>query len=295
MTRGKRFTPIERLVAQPAVATSAAKRSTRAKARGVREAFTLIELLVVVAIIAILAAMLLPVLGRAREMAKRTVCMSNLKQQGLGILNYADDSAERVPPFSQAYGEASCCYQFPWGGWEWPYYHPWTTIYAWPNSGGAVRGPLNLGLLKTSGYVTDPQVFYCPSMRWWEFTYGTYSASWSSLPPPSAQAICVSYNYNPHRNGNGGHSPDWGDYPKYRSLREFPTDRCVVVDLLTIWRVDDVAHSPGSRGWNLLFIDGSARFARSAAVYDYVVSQLNTGDDWQVMEAALGPLETGGP
>lgn len=62
-----------------------------------RRGFTLIELLVVIAIIAILASILFPVFSRARENARRTSCMSNMKQLGLGVVQYMQDSDSRFP------------------------------------------------------------------------------------------------------------------------------------------------------------------------------------------------------
>ncbi len=72
-----------------------------------KSGFTLIELLVVIAIIAILAAILFPVFGRARENARRSSCQSNMKQIGLGIIQYSQDYDEQFVIVGD-YASSSC-------------------------------------------------------------------------------------------------------------------------------------------------------------------------------------------
>lgn len=77
-----------------------------------RYAFTLIELLVVVAIIAILVAILMPSLGKARKQARQTQCLSNMRQVGMSVLMYAQDSTDLFPMIQPQSGFAGSTYWF---------------------------------------------------------------------------------------------------------------------------------------------------------------------------------------
>jgi prepilin-type N-terminal cleavage/methylation domain-containing protein/prepilin-type processing-associated H-X9-DG protein len=133
--------------------------------------FTLIELLVVIAIIAILAAILFPVFSRARENARKTACLSNLRQIGTALMMYCQDWDERFPPCAL---------------WD-PNYASTGSFVAW----FPALGP----------YVKNQQVFECPSTNGSKYseTFGT----WWWIPPEWRGTIRHSYGMNMYVGSNG--------------------------------------------------------------------------------------------
>jgi len=130
-----------------------------------RRGFTLIELLVVIAIIAILAAILFPVFARAREKARQTSCLANVKQIALGHLMYAQD-----------YDELMCPARLRFGGLD------------------ANRLNYIFGIMP---YVKNAQLFVCPSRA-------ASTSTWYAGPDPAGVTYRGSYGYNCYASGTYG-------------------------------------------------------------------------------------------
>lgn len=128
--------------------------------------FTLIELLVVIAIIAILAAILFPVFSRAREQARKTACLSNMKQIGNALMMYAQDWDETLPFFAEP------C---------------WGRI---PNQGGLFWTE------QLIPYAKNKTVYKCPSAThqygWW----GSQSICWPPRWGRQDNSMDCNYGYN---------------------------------------------------------------------------------------------------
>lgn len=143
--------------------------SSQSRAGRRTNAFTLIELLVVIAIIAILAAILFPVFAQAREKARQSACLSNMKQIGLGIMMYTQDYDETLPSTWLGNGPAAAFDPGPGPAYSWQY-----------------------GI---TPYIKNTGVFTCPSNRfrspnnWRQVFFGTPAVSYPIHYVPNRHVI----------------------------------------------------------------------------------------------------------
>ncbi|NIM05807.1 MAG: DUF1559 domain-containing protein [Armatimonadetes bacterium] len=206
--------------------------------------FTLIELLVVIAIIALLAAMLFPVFARARETARRTTCLSNLRQIGLAFQMYVDDHGGLYPNTGNPYL---------WMGryWRWP-----LESYLACVGDRDPEDPDNPLVSEEKG----PHILICPSdlsapKKWDSTSYG-YSAAFYHTP----------------RQINRMTVEDLWQYDDFPCISQsegevaFPAQKILIAEWLT-------NHEEKKLGWwdwygarNYLFADGHVRYLPAAKI-----------------------------
>lgn len=125
-----------------------------------KEKFTLIELLLVIAVIGILLSLLLPSLGKSRELARRAVCLSNNKQIGMALFAYSKKNNSKLPPGNGTIGRG----------------HGIDTTYSLSNN-----KPYGLAYLIKQKYLASAEVFYCPSWTHLDKNYGVIDKDGSDI------------------------------------------------------------------------------------------------------------------
>jgi prepilin-type N-terminal cleavage/methylation domain-containing protein len=247
-----------------------------------RKAFTLVELLVVIGIIAVLIGILLPTLNRARESAKRTQCLSNLRQMAVFMNMYANQFKSCVPIGYSGGSDASVSES--------------SNYYLSRSSGSGLpdQDPpkkvryMGLGLFLKAGYVKEgpgnssAMIFYCPSFDGDLFHY--YNASSNLWPPSQDTTRCTYSTRGSTNNPDPTQSTSWATdgvcwttgskgepfYPQRvvngKSDSKVPAEMFKLNKLKSRAIVSDVSISPTrikpahKRGINVLYANGGARW-----------------------------------
>lgn len=230
-----------------------------------RRGFTLIELLVVIAIIAILAAILFPVLSSARETARASACRSGMSQIGKALIMYADDSRGRLP---------LACWWFSSG----PYFigavlKPYTQ-----NEMQVWHCPSNPVKIDPTISPSDPVNSDLKSRKNQNFAYhyNLFAATLPDLTSPD-----YGWNEQPGQPSNRGLAArliddvqDWSypdaNPPNVPFTRDYKNDSACTIPVCWDRRVNATNLSPADvaaggelmhrGGWNVLFLDGHAKF-----------------------------------
>jgi prepilin-type N-terminal cleavage/methylation domain-containing protein len=216
-----------------------------------RRGFTLVELLVVIGIIAVLIGILLPALNRARTQAAVVNCSSNLRQIGVGIVNYCVNNRDQLPAWCYTSGDnfqPESCYQVKNGNNE-----------------------FGFALLYRQKFIPDPRTFYCPvGPHPAKFAYdafptpwldGTQWPSWNDDPGTWRS----SYLYNPHAD-NFGSGFTFKKEISYLKLKDMPRVKGLAMDMP--FQREYIAHRTKVPTWNVLFKDGHVTAVASQFLYE---------------------------
>ena len=194
--------------------------------------FTLVELLVVISIIALLMAILMPSLQKAREQAKKITCLSGLRQLGFGCQLYATDYDDKLPPAAfSSVGWGT--YKIFMGGWN------------------------GLGILHSEGYITDIKTFWCPSAKGSFSKKFNMDRGWVSkgdyrdpLPNSNGERTLRSYQFR-------------GNFLEKEKQKVIASSRLAIA--MDVFLPNSAVITPDSavwhsNGYNVVFVDGSGSF-----------------------------------
>ena len=231
-------------------------------------AFTLIELLVVIAIIAILAAMLLPALSNAKNRASRVSCTNNLRQHGLGLVMYADESQNKLPPtlFNPEKDPGS---------------GPYASYFLFYGPAGRPADqstPLNLAHLYTTKLITTPKTFYDPGLRHLDLLIIRFEMKYyenAKYPWPKCDDIRDdvrgNYMYYPQSNQPAKQAPKPGEEEwslVAEKASQLVAHRSIVTDLIYTLRTRPHTTAQNPTGLNTLWGDTHVSFSTTKKAFD---------------------------
>ncbi len=245
------------------------RRTLAARLSSPKSAFTLVELLVVIGIIAVLISVLLPTIGKARQQAERTACLSNLRQLGTAMLQYSIQFKDVALIGCQG--------------------NPTIPQYQWNYLANMCRNglsyPTSFGLLDDAKLMQDGKAFFCPSEKNPQWMYNTPRNSSFDLDPGNPWPFVrtypgylaetrLGYGTRPAYNGRTLRWPWTSEYPakNFSMVEEPPSsgnwvihvarlsklkNKAILADLLCFPASVTYRHKTGV---NVLYANGSAKW-----------------------------------
>ncbi len=236
------------------------------KTASLRYGFTLIELLVVIAIIALLVSILLPSLAKARLVARRTVCQTNLSSLGKVIHIYAAEEDGYAPPHNPDSRPR--------------FYNRFAHTNDTIKIADAHRGAMNLGILYYSGYMSKPGWMYCPDQQYDQYRIDNpdYDGWWADKTNIPNSSVRCSYFYDPNPDMDKPYVHQ-SRTPKYPKTELMPANWILAMDYLG--KVTNrFAHQQLGRGWNFLKADGSARWRVDEDIFEDCLEMRHSHGIW---------------